>query len=316
MTGLDIGTGSSAIYPLLGCSSNDNWTFFATDIDSHSLSYAEQNIDRNGLQSRIHLRRSTIDSNLIPLTALGVDHLDFVMCNPPFYGSEEDMDRSSALKGSSPSAICTGAEVEMICPGGDAGFVLRMVEESTMLGEMVTWYSSMLGKLGSVGRIVARLKEAGCTSWGVHVLRAGNKTKRWVVIWTWTGQRGRNDLMRSAEVNHTWLPRPTTQTIKLKGNISEFKDKLASTMEGIDGQLHWTSPTEMTIQTSGNTWARSARRRKARQEDTTMSEVEEAIGFAARNVVTADGIVTHWLFGKDHVVFESYCGMLKRSMTT
>ncbi len=62
-----------------------------------------------------------------------------------------------------------------------------MIEESRTLKERVQWYSSMLGKLASVAVVVARLKEVGVTNWAVACLRAGQKTRRWAVAWSWGG---------------------------------------------------------------------------------------------------------------------------------
>ena len=163
-----------------------------TDIDPHSFSYANQNIERNDLTSRIRTKLNTTEDTLIAPGAFDLDKLDFVMCNPPFYSSAEDLAISSAGKSGPPNAVCTGAEIEMICPGGDAGFVLRMVEESRELKDTVRWYTSMLGKLSSVHQVIDRLKEIGINNWAVTLLRAGNKTRRWAVGWSYGDRRPSN----------------------------------------------------------------------------------------------------------------------------
>lgn len=88
-----------------------------TDIDQHSLDYARRNVEANGLEKRIKLALSTSESPLIPLDAMRIEELDFVMCNPPFYSSNADMLASYGSKDAPPSAVCTGADNEMICPG-------------------------------------------------------------------------------------------------------------------------------------------------------------------------------------------------------
>jgi 23S rRNA (adenine1618-N6)-methyltransferase len=163
-----------------------------TDIDPQNFSYANQNIERNDLASRIRTKLNTLEDALIAPGAFDLDKLDFVMCNPPFYSSAEDLAISSAGKSGPPNAVCTGAEVEMICPGGDAGFVLRMVEESRELKDTVRWYTSMLGKLSSVHQVIDRLKEIGINNWAVTLLRAGNKTRRWAVGWSYGDRRPSN----------------------------------------------------------------------------------------------------------------------------
>lgn len=58
----------------------------------------------------------------------------FTMCNPPFYGSREEVQNSAEAKELGPSAVCTGADTEMITPGGEVAFIGQMVRESLRLG--------------------------------------------------------------------------------------------------------------------------------------------------------------------------------------
>lgn len=51
--GLDIGTGASCIYPLLGCRLDPAWCFVATEYDQEALQYARANVERNGLGERV-----------------------------------------------------------------------------------------------------------------------------------------------------------------------------------------------------------------------------------------------------------------------
>ena len=140
------GTGASCIYPLLGCQISSSWSFVATgrathirpmlvlsvcppEIDPFSYDCASDNVASNGLQSRIHLHKVTsLEPILSPL--LGSDTFDFTMCNPPFYSSREEMEKSAAEKEFSPSAVCTGTDTEIITPGGESAFVRQMVTES------------------------------------------------------------------------------------------------------------------------------------------------------------------------------------------
>jgi len=144
------------------------------------------------LISRVRLLKTTSESPLIPLDALGIQHADFTICNPPFYTSKEEMLATFTTKSKPPSAVCTGADVEMVTDGGDAGFVLRMIEESKALRGRIQWYTSMLGKLQSVNIIVARLEELGIDNWAVACLKAGHKTRRWAVGWSFDDLRPRN----------------------------------------------------------------------------------------------------------------------------
>lgn len=121
------------------------------------------------------------------------DRYDFTMCNPPFYSSRKEVLQSAEAKEFGPNAVrcayrgnycvfmtdyyvqvCTGADVEMITPGGEAAFVCKMVHESTVLRERCRWialslyfwriwrcfrwYTSMLGKLSSLTEVVTLLR--------------------------------------------------------------------------------------------------------------------------------------------------------------
>lgn len=192
--GLDIGTGASAIYTMLCLKSRPGWTMCATDVDAKSFSSAARNLALNSLMTRTKLLQTMPDSPLIPLSALGVERLDFTICNPPFFIDVADM--RASLGGESktlkPNAVCTGAEVEMVCPGGDLGFVTRIVNESLVLREKVGWYSSLLGKLSSAKSIIEMLKQHGITNWAVGVIDTGSATKRWVVAWSFGDLRPSN----------------------------------------------------------------------------------------------------------------------------
>jgi len=126
------------------------------------------------------------------LDDLEIQIADFTMCNPPFFTSKTDMQATHLTKKRSPSAVCSGVDIEMITEGGDLGFVTRILEESRQLQTRVQWYSSMLGKLSTASRLVERLKEYGITNYAVTSLQAGNLTKRWAVAWSFGDMRPRN----------------------------------------------------------------------------------------------------------------------------
>ncbi|KAI4719585.1 hypothetical protein E4T48_04219 [Aureobasidium sp. EXF-10727] len=329
ITGLDIGIGASCIYSLLACSSRPSWNMLGTDIDPQNFSYANGNIERNGLDKKICTKLNTAEDALISPQAFDLDKLDFTMCNPPFYSSAEDLAVSSAGKSGPPSAVCTGAEIEMICPGGDAGFVLRMVEESRELKDAVRWYTSMLGKLSSVHQVIDRLKEIGINNWAVTLLRAGNKTRRWAVGWSYGDKRPSNAVARGSDVGTHILPYPTAQTIHTIGfTRQEAADLLNKTLQALDIQWSWQSEkwAGRGVATQ-NVWSRSARRKRKRvemeqedgQEATSQSGIlnsADAVKVSLRfDIEVKEGdMEVRWLQGRDNILFESFCGMLKRSM--
>ena len=125
------------------------------------------------------------------------------MCNPPFYASNSELLASAAAKSRPPHSACTGAEVEMVTPGGEISFISRMIDESVALKTRVQWYTSMLGKLSSVGDVVEKLKSVGVDNWAVTEFVQGQKTRRWAVAWSWGPMRPRQVRESSHDILHT-----------------------------------------------------------------------------------------------------------------
>jgi hypothetical protein len=111
------------------------------------------------------------------------------MCNPPFYASQAELFESARSKSRPPNSACTGVDVEMVTPGGEVEFVSRMIDESTKLKTQVQWYSSMVGKMSSIGTLVDKLKAKGIDNWAVTEFVQGAKTRRWALAWSWRDLR-------------------------------------------------------------------------------------------------------------------------------
>lgn len=139
--GLDIGTGASCIYPLLGAASY-GWHFIASDVDACSADWARRNIAANPkLAKLIEVRLVQASSTLGPiLMALASSNppssLDFVMTNPPFF----DEDEEGADDGNPAGATRLMAQKgELTCTGGEVEFVSAMIDDSLQLRDKVRW---------------------------------------------------------------------------------------------------------------------------------------------------------------------------------
>ncbi|KAG6826353.1 hypothetical protein H0H92_000219 [Tricholoma furcatifolium] len=168
--GLDVGTGASAIYPLLACSLEPTWKFIATELDKHSYEHAQANIRVNKLLDRIHLVKVEAgglqDSH--EGTSTGIQELCFnfealfrmreeekdgtksgndeLIAKPddaPTTRTPEihftmcnppfyssDADVANSEAMKESSAFGASAPVEMITPGGESHFVKVMIRES------------------------------------------------------------------------------------------------------------------------------------------------------------------------------------------
>lgn len=330
VTGLDIGTGASCIYPLLGCSQRPKWRFAVTDIDEKNLTYAKRNILENNFKSRIRTLQTKPNDPLIPLDAFDLESIDFTICNPPFYASTSDLLSSAAAKSRPPRSACTGADVEMVTPGGEIAFVSRMIDESKVVRDRCQWYTSMLGKYSSVETVVGNLRGAGVENWAVKDLVQGNKTRRWAVAWSWGFMRPSNGAARgTSTLPKHLLPFPSETSFNVFDmSIESCSQRLNNTLQSLE--LRWQYRPIMATGVgfaNGNVWSRAARRKQQQSptdstdKDHPMNEEDEdrgpALGFKIQLRKETEGgvlVMVRWLQGRDSVLFESFCGMLKRQL--
>lgn len=321
MRGLDIGTGASAIYPLLGCASNPSWNFVATDIDPLSLTYARSNIEANNLTARIQLIESTPQAPLIPLQ--NEQRLNFVMCNPPFYASNEELQASAKGKDKPPHSACTGSANEMVCDGGEISFISRTIDESLVLRERVQWYTSMVGKLSNLVPLIERLKVEGCVNLAVGELVQGNKTRRWVLGWSWDGWRPSLEVARgvgAGTLENKFLPFPSEYKVVLEGKErKEMGKQVEQALRPLKVRWEWDKAKDEGVGfAEGNVWGRSARRKKISevvdkpQAETPIGEMAFGFRISVKEEDDKTVVLVRWIKGVDSVLFESFCGLVKR----
>ncbi|KAF6824746.1 methyltransferase-like protein C27D7.08c [Colletotrichum plurivorum] len=323
VVGLDIGTGASAIYPLLGCAQRQ-WSFFATDIDLKSLVCASRNVLMNVLGSRISIKGRNLENDLVPVEDLGVTSLDFVMTNPPFYESDEDLLSSAAAKSRPPWTACTGAAHEMVTPGGEVAFVRRILDESLVLREKVGWYTSTFGKLSSLEAFVEILKEHKVDNYAVTEFVQGQKTRRWAVGWSFRAMRPSEEVARGMKAS-AWkkLFPPAVETelrLKLDLKPGEIGDRVRDVLSSLE-LLSWEWDREKLTgvgRASGDVWSRAWRRRKMREEregkrnDPSAASEDLAFGFEISLRVGREetAVICRWREGHKVSVYESFCGFM------
>eukprot|EP00798_Chlamydomonas_sp_ICE-L_P029272 gene29272-12514_t len=105
-----------------------------------------------------------------------IETFSFTMCNPPVFSSV-----SEALR--SPSATAGGTEEELLYPGGEMAFILRMVEDSVRLGGRVHWYSTMVNKKATLKQLRRELHKRHVTAIRTTELTEG-AFSRWAVAWS------------------------------------------------------------------------------------------------------------------------------------
>ncbi|DAA75584.1 TPA_exp: Uncharacterized protein A8136_1658 [Trichophyton benhamiae CBS 112371] len=251
------------------------------------------------------------------------------MCNPPFYESHEEMKQLAEEKQNEPLSVCTGAETEMITPGGEVAFVKKMIQESLHLREEVRWYTSMLGKRSSLLSLIDELQSLDNKNWAVTEFIQGDKTKRWAIAWSWKDIRPTMGVSRSvSNIPKKYLPFPSEFHLSLPCKSVD------SLIEVIDTEINsfripwkWDNQRSSGLGfTMENAWSRQARRKRQQQEAAQDGSNQADISFDTENAVfgfiiqvrrpglkNAD-VTVRWVKGVDSVIFESFCGMLKRKV--
>jgi len=78
----------------------------ATELDDESYNSAQTNVTSNSMQDQIHVKKASAEGPILfPLDEDRDSTFDFAMCNPPFYGSAEEISRSAEEKELSPTAV-------------------------------------------------------------------------------------------------------------------------------------------------------------------------------------------------------------------
>ncbi|TMW65926.1 hypothetical protein Poli38472_003691 [Pythium oligandrum] len=187
--GIDIGTGASCIYALLGAKTN-RWHFLATEIDAVSFESAKENVETNQLTDLISVQRVS-SSRLLeePIAASNNQHsYHFSMCNPPFFGDIDEADTN-------PDASCMGSSSEMACPGGEVAFIKDMIVDSVKLRDRVLIYTSMIGRKASLRLVLAVLREHEIRNVCTTEFFQG-RTKRWGIAWTFAEDVSLNEQVK------------------------------------------------------------------------------------------------------------------------
>lgn len=161
---LDVGTGCSAVYALLG-RTVFGWDVSIAESDAEALAWAKRNVEAF---PEIRFLRGDDEC------------FDFCVCNPPFFDVDD-----------APSEAGTARETRF--RGGEVEFVLRHVVPVN-----AAWHTTLLGHKASVKPLVAALKRRGYRDVS-HAALAVGRSARWAVAWRklhWTISTPREDSSR------------------------------------------------------------------------------------------------------------------------
>ena len=198
--GLDIGTGTNLVYPLIAHQSY-GWEMLGTDINQKSLENAQKILgDNPDFSSHIQLKFQP-DSNFIFKNILSPENrFTFSMCNPPFHDSEEsamkgNLRKTKNLKKSKTSKTNLnfgGQQSELWCEGGELAFISKMIEESALFSSQILWFTCLVSKQENLFKLTSLLNKVKAVEVKTIDMAQGQKISR-ILAWTFIPKEKRKN---------------------------------------------------------------------------------------------------------------------------
>lgn len=195
---LDIGTGASCIYPILGAREYD-WHFVGSDIDPVSIKVANTNIKANpNISKQISCRLQANSDNIFQGIIKANEFFHLTLCNPPFHKSLADANAGTNRKwqnlhksnnaNQKTSLNFGGQKAELWCQGGEVAFIQKMIKESKQFREQVLWFTCLVSKKDNLSKLKLYLKKAQVSQTKVIKMAQGQKVSRFIA-WTFTAKK-------------------------------------------------------------------------------------------------------------------------------
>ncbi len=182
LKGIDIGTGASAIYPLLFVSGAGHacTKMLGTDVDRSSVEHANALISANDLTSRISVVLTDAVGNPLQhaLAHFEDEDISFVMMNPPFYSSKPGLRDDGRARTSM-------TDSESVYPGGEVAFVTEIIMYSLRCPHRIRFFSAMISKRASLEELLKVLKQVGVGKSCTYTTEfKQGKVKRFGLAWS------------------------------------------------------------------------------------------------------------------------------------
>lgn len=189
---LDIGTGASCIYPILG-QREYNWRFVASDIDPVSIKVAKQILSENkDLKENIRCRLQTNKNHIFKGVINDAEFYHLSLCNPPFHKSLADASEGTSRKWQNLNRTKKntktkltklnfgGQKAELWCNGGELAFISKMIKESKQYHHQVIWFTCLVSKKQHLSKLKLLLQKASANQIKVINMSQGQKISRFI----------------------------------------------------------------------------------------------------------------------------------------
>ncbi|WP_026450681.1 23S rRNA (adenine(1618)-N(6))-methyltransferase RlmF [Aequorivita capsosiphonis] len=188
---LDIGTGANLIYPILA-TRHFNWKCTASEVNTDSLSNAQEIIAKNPELRDIELRHQQFKTHILEHIIQPDDFFDVVVCNPPFFKNRTDAEKSNLRKfenlqlSEDKTQNFGGLSNELWYKGGEEAFIKKMAEESIQFKEQVHWFTAIVSQKENLKNIKRAVNKTKPSEVKIVEMELGNKQSRFIA---WTFQK-------------------------------------------------------------------------------------------------------------------------------
>jgi 23S rRNA (adenine1618-N6)-methyltransferase len=184
---LDIGTGANLIYPLIG-NAEYGWNFVGSEINPEAAANANKIVKENKLEKAIEVREQSAGKIFSGIIKPG-EKFDLTLCNPPFHSSLDEAMEGTArkwknLKRGKPGTHRNfgGQGSELWIEGGERTFVGKMIEESLLMKQQVSWFTTLVSKDTNVPVFEAMLRKCSPREVRTIPMSQGAKKSR-ILAW-------------------------------------------------------------------------------------------------------------------------------------
>ena len=205
LCGLDIGCGANLIYPLIGHAAY-GWHFVASDSDQMALDNAHRILKANtAFLPAITLRKQSNPAQMFSGIIQPDERFDITLCNPPFHPDQATAQAANQKKWQQlgkrskerdPGLNFAGQHHELICPGGEAGFLQRLIADSQAFATQVFWFTTLVSKAANLPTLRQQLDQQGVADLRVIEMAQGNKHSR-LLAWTYLDKKQRRAWRRA-----------------------------------------------------------------------------------------------------------------------
>ena len=175
--GIDIGTGASLIYPILG-NSIYNWKFIGSEINHKAYENALKIIKDNKLEENIKIIKQKYKNNIFIGIVNKEEKYTFTMSNPPYYDFKDE------IKIEDKNRDCEYNFDEIYYKNGEMGFFEEYFEESICYRNNIFIFTILIGKKSNAEKIYEKISENKYVKYfDMKRIKTGNII-RYIIYWS------------------------------------------------------------------------------------------------------------------------------------